>query len=122
MHLAEFQSIYLQQTPDRLFDSQHVDHELPARDQCRAEELCLSALHVHWPIVTEAHHIGDPASVAAVGLVRPRRQEPLRVARLNANRGEAGVDQCAVEPFRQWAGFDTDKLDVLPPTGERLYQ
>ena len=99
MHLAELQSINLQQAADRLLDGQHVAHKRPARDQRRAKELRLPALHMHRPIVTEAHHVGDAASVAAIGFVGTRRQEPLRMSRLNADRREAGVDESAVEPF-----------------------
>src|SRR5262249_14446298 len=83
MHRADLQSMHLQQAPDRSLDRQHVVHEPLARDEGCAEKLRLAALHVYRPVVTEAHHIGDAASVAAVGLVGSRRQEPLRMPGLS---------------------------------------
>jgi hypothetical protein len=74
-----------------------VSHELPARDRCRAEELRLPALKC-WPIVTEPHHMGDSASVAAVGLVGSRRQEALRrVLRDLPESEQAAVAQDIIE-------------------------
>ena len=64
----------------------------------------------------ESRHRGDPAGVAAVGLVRSGREEPLRVARLQAPRVTAGFDESAVKPLRQRTSFETDESDtVLSP-------
>jgi hypothetical protein len=96
VHRADLQSMDLQQAPDRSLDRQHVIHKPLARDERRAEKLRLAALHVHRPVVTEVHHISDAASVAAVGLVGSRRQEPLRMPGLNADGSEAGIKECTV--------------------------
>src|SRR5262245_14474250 len=67
VHWADLQSMYLQQTADGSFDRQHVIHEPLTRNERRTKELRRAALHVHRSVVTKSHHVGDTASVAAVG-------------------------------------------------------
>ena len=48
-------------------------------------------------------------------LHRTRGEEALRVARLDANRLEAGGHKVSVQPFRKRAGFEADHVNLISP-------
>jgi len=90
----------LQQSQNGVLDGEHVIHKRLACDEDSPQRLPRFALHVHRTIVSEPHHVGDTPRIAAVGLIRSRREKPLSVTGLDAHRLETAFDECAVQPFR----------------------
>lgn len=118
---TDLEAVHLQQASNGVLDGQHVIDELLTRDERRAQQLRRLGLHMHGPVVPKAHHVGNAARVTAVGFVGARRQEPLRVPGLNANRLEPTFNQCTVEPLRQRARLDADERDLSAPPGDSAF-
>ena len=73
-------------------------------------------------VVAEAHPLGDAAGVVLVGLHRPRGQKALCLARLDTHDRYAFLAKPSMEPLRQWAGLDPDKLDDAGPLRQSFDQ
>jgi len=90
VYFADLKAVHLQQTTDRSLDLAKRRHDQSARLAGGADELGLDRLHVHLPVMANAHQLGDPPRVILFGLHRPGGEEALRMACFDTDGLEPG--------------------------------
>lgn len=114
----DLETINPQQPSDGALDLRLRGDELHPGRECRSHRLRRGRFDVHRPVVAETHHLGDAAGVVLVGLDRTRRQEALRLARLDTDDRYTRLTKPPMEPLRQRTRLDPGKLDwprTTPP-------
>jgi hypothetical protein len=114
----DLEAVNLEQPSDGALDLQLWSDELQPGGKGRAHRLRRRRLDVYRPIMAQAHHFGDAASVVLICLDGARGQEALGMAHLNTHDRYAGLAKRLMKPLWQWTGFDSGERDITGPLGK----
>jgi hypothetical protein len=119
-HDPDLQAEGAQLTAQVILDVVHLALQELARGQEEAPLLAGRGLDVHRLEQAHPHHLRDPESIVAIGLVDPGRQGGVHVTGLDADRRETRLDQPGVEPGRERTSLKADPAEGKPPVEQVL--
>ena len=93
----------------------HVEEFCPqqlTRSESGPDALTGWCLDVNDLVESDAHHLRDPSSVVAIGLVKLSGKRSLHVSRLHADNRKHGRGEPGIEILRKHPCFEADALDV----------